>query len=335
MNVSRHLLLEIEEMIRSRLDCYKILRGKFVPRTERFRLSEVLEESIMSERAMSATTNSKVTFSYDAGAEGDVVDHEVETDIYTFKHVLSNLLSNARKHTYKGCVVVRFLGADTQGGPSTHLLKFSVQDTGTGVHEDLVPKLFRSEVSPRGFCQLASTQRQDENGDGGSSDFQFGIAGKVISVLSVGDVAREQHEEASSKRMLVDEVHVVIIDDQSIIRKMMQRSIETTARGTSGWTYEGFPTAESAQPRIRELRDDSRALVVTDQNMASVGGVLTGTDLIRWMVALPFRGTIVSASGDGDIKVQHLEIGARFAWPKPIRRSKIDADLRYLFARKD
>lgn len=38
MNISRHLLLEIEEMIRSRLDCYKILRGKFVPRTERFRL---------------------------------------------------------------------------------------------------------------------------------------------------------------------------------------------------------------------------------------------------------------------------------------------------------
>jgi CheY-like chemotaxis protein len=151
-------------------------------------------------------------------------------------------------------------------------------------------------VSPRGYCKLESTQRQDDNGDGGSSDFQFGIAGKVISVLTVEDVAREQRDAASSKKQLVDDVHVIIIDDQSIIRKMMQRSIENTASGTSGWTFEGFPTAESAQPRIRELKNDSRALVVTDQNMASVGGVLTGTDLIRWMVALPFKGTIVSAA---------------------------------------
>lgn len=43
----------------------------------------------------------------------------------------------------------------------------------------------------------------------------------------------------------------------------------------------------------------------------------------------------MSASGDGDIKVQHLEIGANFAWPKPIRRPKIEADLRYLYERKD
>ena len=73
-----------------------------------------------------------------------------------FKQILINLLNNAVKFTPQGGSI----GLDIKGRPNENLLTFTVWDTGIGIHEDDMPRLFKP------FTQLDNSLSRNYDGTG-------------------------------------------------------------------------------------------------------------------------------------------------------------------------
>jgi CheY-like chemotaxis protein/two-component sensor histidine kinase len=82
----------------------------------------------------------------------------VHLDPDRLKQVLSNLISNALKFTHEGAVRVRLHSRPLGAGRT--LLELSVSDTGPGIPENSLPKLFEA------FSQLAGSDPRRHGGSG-------------------------------------------------------------------------------------------------------------------------------------------------------------------------
>jgi len=352
MRTALHLLKEVELQHQSRLDMYKILRGRYSGRTETFDVLQFLQNRVKAEDAVARATRggeTSVTFTVGLGLEfGKAEEIQVQTDLYCLNHIVSNLLSNARKHCYVGKVVVEFKGADDQGR-----LLFSVLDEGVGIPNEIRSKLFATEVvtgdlrgtglglpstalfakAAGGYVRLVDTRLQDESGKGGFTEFEFAVAGRIIQMSNVFDLespdtdplcpdteAKEEDDATTADGDIPDNVTVVIIDDSAINRTCILRSLRRVVNiaGADGWTFRQCETIEQAQPVLEPLADIVHTIVTIDENCDSKGGKLTGTNLVSWLVGLQFQGLIVSASGDAHMGQEHLHLGAHIAWGKPI-----------------
>jgi CheY-like chemotaxis protein len=185
-----------------------------------------------------------------------------------------------------------------------------------------------------GYCKLKCTKMQDSSGEGGFSEFEFGIRGEIVcKKLLQDDEAPMSDLDIAPQRSFPERLSVVIVEDISLIRKVMKRMIKSVdAQATQGWVFEEFATVEAAQPRLLELANDPMTVVTVDQNMEAKGGVCKGTDLVKWLAKNAFQGMIVSSSGDSDIGLEHLKYGAHVAWGKPLKKDQVCTDILDRFA---
>jgi len=383
------LLKEIEVQHQTRLDCYKIMRGNYEVKDEVIDLLVFLHERTCSERTIAAAK---------ARSEGRALDVKfrvgvpsslaaatsvsVRTDAYILSHVMTNLLSNARKHCHVGHVTALFHGEDGAGR-----LVFRVADSGVGVPEKIRTQLFKREVTTgadvrgtglgmasaglfcetaEGFIRLVGTQLQNAQGRGGWTLFEFGIKGTLLNQSSSptsaprqaeeyhtvdadanlpwqttddDDVDDHHHRDKNDTNVvnlpdLPDGVRVIIVDDSALNRLCVCKSLQKiqSTEGAKDWTYSHFETIEASQPTLRAAADDRNVVVTLDQHLNSRGGVMTGTDAVKWLHTINFKGVVVSVTGDDTDSVDHLNLGAAFAWGKPLPSvDKMKADLRTTF----
>ena len=125
---SNHLLALINDI----LDMSKIEAGKFEP----FRLLPILDEvySLMHQRCADKGIKFSVTFS-------DFENVFVIGDRLHLKQVLINLIGNAVKFT-PGRETIRFLATDERRQKDSITVRFSITDTGIGMTEAQIAKLF-------------------------------------------------------------------------------------------------------------------------------------------------------------------------------------------------
>jgi two-component system sensor histidine kinase/response regulator len=121
------------------LDFSKIEAGRFELESLEFNLHEMLEDlaEMFAERA------------YSKGVElscriGPGVPAEVQGDPTRLRQVLSNLVSNAIKFTEQGEVLAEVHVAGAARRANAYALRFLVQDTGIGIAEDILPRLFKA-----------------------------------------------------------------------------------------------------------------------------------------------------------------------------------------------
>jgi signal transduction histidine kinase/CheY-like chemotaxis protein len=113
------------------------------------------------------------------------VPQRVIGDKYRFKQILTNLFNNAVKFTEKGGVTINVYVLDET--PSTHRIKFEVIDTGIGITESNLKKLFQS------FSQVDSSTTRLYGGTG------LGLViSKNISKLLGGEMGVESDEGKGS-----------------------------------------------------------------------------------------------------------------------------------------
>lgn len=345
------LLREIERQNRARLDLYKILRGTYAPKPETFDLVAFATDRLEKEATIAKTfdPHQRLSFYLELRSEGCIgcAAVHVRCDHYVLDHVVANCLSNARKHTNEGKVVLVFCG------PDDGRLIFHVSDTGTGVPPAVQARLFDREVTTGGhrgtglglpschtFCHavdgyitLRETTIADQGGKGGGSIFEFAVAGRLVSTEQVTDSTTDNTKLPPT--CLPDDLAVVVVDDSASIRSAIVYRLSKVADQVqaANWTFAQYPTIEASQPHLRSLLGRSHTLVTLDQDMSPMGGAKSGTDAITWLKTIDFLGCIVSVSGDPDIGQHHIEIGAHFAWSKPLPpQNAIQADLAYHFA---
>ncbi len=112
------------------LDMEKIEAGKFDYTMAPVSIRELIREAVVLNAAYGTLFD--VTFE----VPGEVPDLTVTGDFQRLLHIMTNLLSNATKHSHKGGRVV--ISADRSG----EFVKVAVRDWGTGIPEEFHDRLF-------------------------------------------------------------------------------------------------------------------------------------------------------------------------------------------------
>jgi signal transduction histidine kinase len=90
------------------------------------------------ENTMSQAVEKGIDFSYDVDTDGDLQRYFANVDKEKIRRVIQNLVSNAIKYTGSdGRVILRVIGG-------SHKVTIEVEDTGYGIPEDELPRIFES-----------------------------------------------------------------------------------------------------------------------------------------------------------------------------------------------
>jgi signal transduction histidine kinase/CheY-like chemotaxis protein len=148
------------------LDFSKIEAGKLTLRPRSVTPVELVWEVVELFRAQAELKGLSISMEVDGNPPGFVL-----LDPERMKQVLSNLVSNALNFTEKGAVRVR-LGA-SELGPGRTLLELSVADTGVGIPETSLPKLFDA------FSQVDGSRARR----GGGTGLGLAICRQIVTLM--------------------------------------------------------------------------------------------------------------------------------------------------------
>ncbi len=161
---ARHLLGLINDI----LDMSRIESGRMVLRKEEFFFRNMLEQI----NTMVMSQCEEKGLKYECNIKSGVNDYYIGDDM-KLKQVLINILSNAIKFTdAPGCVTLSVEQTTTYLDQST--LRFSVKDTGIGMDQSFIPKIFDS------FSQEDSSR----NNKYGSTGLGMAITKNIVELMN-------------------------------------------------------------------------------------------------------------------------------------------------------
>jgi PAS domain S-box-containing protein len=259
----------------------------------------------------------------------DGVPAGIEADAARLRQVLLNLLSNAVKFTEEGEVVVH---ADAEpAGAGSHRLHLAVRDTGVGIPQDRMERLFAS------FSQIdASTTRRYggtglglaiskrlvelmggtmwvESEEGTGSTFHIAITADEAEVPP-GIPGREGVQVLSGKRLLV-------VDDNATNREIVCRQTRSWAMQTVALEH---PSEALALIEAREHFD----VAVLDMQMPEMDGLTLAREIRRHRRELPL--VLVTSLGRLPEARSATDFAAQLT--KPLRASQLFDALMSVFA---
>lgn len=318
IDVSAKSLLQI---INDILDFSKIEAGKMDMERVNFDLEE----------AFSNVANMITVKAHEKGLEilfviGKDVPISLIGDPLRVGQVLINIANNAVKFTETGEIVVK---AELVERTSENVeVKFSVKDTGIGLSNEQISKLFKS------FSQAdASTTRKF-----GGTGLGLTISKRLVEMMDGKIWVESEHGKGSrfiftakfglrkegEKRKLVPSVdilgmHVLVVDDNQTSREVLQDILESL-------TFK-VELAASGKEAIAELENAVKQknpfdLVLMDWKMPEMNGI-EATRLIRKNEKLTKIPTVimVTAYGREEIMNQAEEVGIRGFLVKPVSKS--------------
>ena len=210
---ARHLLGLINDI----LDMSRIESGRIVLRREEFSFRRMLEQI----NTMVMSQCSEKGLKYECSLTGGVADFYIGDDM-KLKQVLINILSNAIKFTdAPGQVELAVERTKVFDDQST--LKFVIKDTGRGMDEDFIPKIFDS------FTQEDSTR----NNKYGSTGLGMAITKNIVELMN-GTISVESKKgegtaftvfvtlrncaqsHIDSDTLNVRDIRILVVDDEQV-----------------------------------------------------------------------------------------------------------------------
>lgn len=300
------------------LDFSKIEAGKLHMETIPFSLEDVL----------SNITNVVGMKTYDKGLEFAIIrEHDVPNyilgDPLRLTQVLLNLTNNSVKFTEKGQVVIRISLDHDFTSDQEVKLHFDVSDTGIGMTQEQVDKLFKP------FTQAdVSTTRQY-----GGTGLGLAISSKIIDKMH-GEVHVESTpgkgssftftgifklvKERTGREKLIPEsikgLKVLVVDDNSMARVVLEEYLELFSCQAE--------LVSSGYEAISQI-DSSFDLVILDWKMPGMDGLETWRCIVdKLQDDLP-KAIIVSAYDKEKIEEESLQLGIEDILLKPITESSL------------
>jgi PAS domain S-box-containing protein len=313
-----HLLALINDI----LEMSKIEAGRatFVPNT--FDLHSLLKDLEMMFRVR--TDAKRLRFLLEE--VGDV-PRWVITDEGKLRQILINLLGNAVKFTEEGGIALRLRTKD--GKTDTADLQFEVEDTGPGMAEDEIGRLFQA------FEQTSSGIKSGGTGLGLALSRGFiELMGGTISVTSTvgkGSIFRfnipvredsEEHAARQEARRRVlcikpgqDEIRILIADDRETNRQLLSQMLASV----------GFVTryAVNGVEAVQMVHEWKPRLVLMDMAMPVMDGY-EATNKIKASPDIKSTAIVaVTASAFEEDKKRILDEGADDYLSKPFKDAEL------------
>lgn len=279
------------------------------------------------------------------------IPHLLEGDEIRIKQCVLNILTNAVKYTEKGSVSMNVtwekISEEKIG------LTFHVIDTGIGIKEEDIPKLFTAfqrieekrnrTIEGTGLGMnivqqllgLMGTSLQVKSEYGHGSDFYFTVEQKVISWEPLGDIegafcrVRQREAARGGVRVLAPEASILVVDDT--------RLNLTVARGLLKQTRAFVDTAESGAETLELVCRKKYDLIFLDHRMPVMDGIETLAAMKKLAGNLNQNTACIAltANAIAGAREMYLQAGFDDYLTKPIDSEKLEKMLsKYLPAEK-
>ncbi len=276
-NASESLLGLINDL----LDMSKIESGKMNLVEQEYDVQDMLR-SIVS---MIRIRSSEKSLSFDVVVD-EVMPRRLYGDMGKIKQVVLNLLTNAVKYTEKGgfslCVMM------DEREDDKCLVRFSVKDTGIGVKQEDMDKLFTAyerldeeknsgiqgtglglDISRR-FAELMGGSLVCESTYGEGSEFILSVHQKIIDYAPIGAFIEHDESEASGPyvpQFIAPDADVLVVDDNPVNLSVIRGLLKATKIFVT--------TASSGEECLDKLKTGRFNVVFLDHMMPGMDGVET------------------------------------------------------------
>ncbi|MEP1207664.1 MAG: GAF domain-containing protein [Rhizobiaceae bacterium] len=300
------------------LDFSKIEAGQMDIENHPFDLRDCVESALDLVGGKAAEKQIEIAYLME-----DDVPPGISADLTRLRQILLNLLSNAVKFTGEGEVVVNVSAAPTEGDHV--MIDFSVRDTGIGLTEQGMGRLFKSfsqadssttrkyggtglglAISKRLAELMGGTMWATSDGAGKGSTFHFTIRAKSAKLPSskTRNLIGEQ-SELQGKRILV-------VDDNETNLKVL--SLQTQKWGTE---TQSFANPEDAVAALKKGAQFD--LAILDMHMPQMDGIALANAIKKIAPDLPM--ILFSSLGIRDLEAEDGLFAAYLT--KPLRQSHL------------
>ncbi|MEM9009200.1 MAG: response regulator, partial [Cyanobacteria bacterium P01_F01_bin.86] len=331
------------------LDFSKIESGKFDMEACPFELRSCIEEAL--DLLATKAADKGLELCYIADPE---MPNRLLGDVTRLRQILVNLVGNAVKFTHEGEVVVKVrtttLEADSTTTEATTTttepsksadnpmitVHFDVQDTGIGIPEDKMDRLFASfsqvdASTARNYggtglglaiskqlCELMGGTMSVTSVVGEGSCFSFSITTEVLPELDNAAVSNLAHKFKGKR--------VLIVDDNATNREILMLQ-------TQSWEMEATP-ARSAYEALGILSCQTTPfdLVILDMQMPNIDGLTLATEIrgIEGSMDLPL--VMLTSVGKPELNAEAVEKVQFDAFlNKPIKQARLYDVLAQIF----
>ncbi len=324
------------------LDFSKIEAGKMDVEFQPFDLRECVESALDLTAGRAIEKGLDIAYLMD-----DDVPAGIKSDVTRLRQILINLLSNAIKFTERGEVVLTVSVEKEKGSQHdrsrvspvhapTHL-RFTVRDTGIGISESQMARLFQSfsqadSSTTRRFggtgLGLAISKRLAEMMGGGMSAASEGAGQGATFTFTIAAESAPVPEHKSSRdvagiQSLLQGRRVLIVDDNVTNRRILSLQ-------TSKWGMQAVDT-ESPQEALRWLQvGQSFDLVITDMHMPGLDGVMFAREIRKLKDEKSLPVILLSSLGRKEIEAEGIRFSAYLL--KPLKPSALYDALAEIFA---
>jgi PAS domain S-box-containing protein len=297
------------------LDFSKIEAGKLELEKQPFNIRQVVETSLDLVASIAGAKGLEIAYLM----EGDVPT-TVEGDATRVRQVLVNLLSNAVKFTEEGEVVVLISSESRQDHDFE--IKISVKDTGIGIPEDRMDRLFAS------FSQVDASTTRKYGGTGlglaiskqlvelmggkmwveseidTGSTFHFTFLAPKSSELRQVDVTKVHH--------MLQDLQLLIVDDNATNRLILIRQ-------TKSWGMKPRATAYGREAIEWIENGEHFDLAILDMQMPEMDGGMLARNLQKFRSREDLPLIMLTSLGGLEDIPEDVEFAARLS--KPIKSS--------------
>ncbi len=316
------------QIINDILDYSKAEVGRLEIEQRAFDLRRCLEESLDLVAPSALDKNLHLAYLIEDGTPEALVGDEAR-----IRQILANLLSNAVKFTHHGEVFVTVESATLDG--TTQGLRFTVQDSGIGIADELLPHLFQS------FTQLdASTTRKyggtglglaisrrlaelmggtmsvrSEPGQG--SEFCFTVQVAVAADSQASPYLQRDVPALAGKRVL-------IVDNNATSRRILTRL-------TMRWGMLPVTLASALEALDRVRHGQTFDVALLDMRMPGIDGLALAREIRRHPLTKELPIVLLTSLGWRQELGDEPGHGPAAQLAKPIKASQLFASLLNVF----
>ncbi len=272
-------------LINDILDFSKIEAGKIEIIPVDYKLSSVINDLI--NMIHNRAEDKGLLFSLNVSRD---IPSVLNGDEIRINQVISNLLTNAVKYTEKGSVMLDIGYERIEDDPDSIMMTVSVKDTGIGIREEDMKKLFvqfeRIEENrnrniegtglglsiTKGLIEMMGSTLEVKSVYGLGSEFSFGIRQKVVSWEPMGDYREAYREHLSAmennrERFIAPDAHILVVDDNSMNLMVFKSLVKKTGVKTD--------TASGGDEGIGLTLERKYDLIFLDHMMPEKDGIET------------------------------------------------------------
>ena len=271
------------------------------------------------------------------------IDRNIPSRLYgddgKIKQVILNLLTNAVKYTKEGSFTLTMKLEEGEG--ETCRIHYSVSDTGIGIREEDMEKLFKPfervdeqknagiqgtglglDISKQ-FVALMGDELRCESVYGEGSTFFFTLAQKVVDAAPIGDIEErlgEVETEDYVPLFAAPDAKVLVVDDNEMNLMVIEGLLEQTRVRIT--------TAMSGKECLEKLEQEDFDVVLLDHMMPGMDGIETMHEITKMGKTVPVVALTANVAENGE--EYYVSEGFTGYLAKPVESKKLEQKLKEL-----